>query len=121
MKSTRVAIETINSWLGAAVCVALLAAVGTAAASDYLADRHMARGMTCKQCHRESPPSKPVTSGQCERCHGNNDAMAERTKDVKHNPHFNHLGDVACLECHQAHQPSRLICDSCHRFELKVP
>ena len=121
MKSKLIALEAINSWFGAAACAALLAAASTATAADYLADRHVARGLTCEQCHTESPPSKPAKSPQCESCHGNNDAMARRTKDVKPNPHFTHLGDVTCLECHQGHQSSRLICDGCHKIELKVP
>jgi hypothetical protein len=121
MKAKCRTIEGFKSCVGAAMFATLFAAAATATAADYLADRHIARGMSCKPCHRESPPSKPVKSQQCESCHGNNDEMAKQTKDVKPNPHFNHLGDVACLECHQAHQPPKLICDSCHKFELKVP
>jgi hypothetical protein len=121
VKPKRSAIEAIEYGLGAALCIALFAAAGTAAAADPLADRHIARGLSCKQCHEESPPSKPVKSTQCESCHGEDDAMAKQTKDVKPNPHFTHLGEVACLECHRAHQPSKLICDSCHKFRLEVP
>ena len=121
MKPKHITIEALERSLGAALCIALLAAAGTAAAADALADRHIARGLACEPCHTESPPSKPVKSRQCENCHGDNDAMAEQTRDVKPNPHFTHLGEVACLECHHGHQPSRLICDSCHKFRLEVP
>ncbi len=121
MKPKRGTTEAIKCCLGAALCIALLAAAGPAATADGLADRHIARGLSCQQCHEQSPPPEPVKSKQCESCHGDNDAMAEQTKNVKPNPHFTHLGDVACLECHQGHQPSKLICDSCHKLRLKVP
>jgi hypothetical protein len=104
---------------GAAACAALMMAAGPAAAAEYLADRHAARGIDCEDCHREGAPFRPAKSAPCEGCHGDNDAVAKLTAKSRPNPHFTHLGDVACLECHRAHQPSRLVCDDCHRFAIK--
>lgn len=122
----------------AAVCAALLwAASGTAGAADFLADRHVAReadkriakgadrrsaeAAACRQCHKEATPSQPVKSAQCVSCHGDNDAVAKLTAQVKPNPHYNHLGDVACTDCHRGHEASALMCNTCHKFELNTP
>ncbi|MDR0588019.1 MAG: cytochrome c3 family protein [Burkholderiales bacterium] len=83
--------------------------------------KHLEKGVTCAQCHKENPPAKAVPFEKCESCHGNNDAMAKRTEKVEPNPHFNHLGDVTCTECHKNHSESVLICSNCHKFNLKTP
>lgn len=55
----------------------------TAFAADggpYLADRHVARGMKCADCH--TPDNKLKTSGDldvCASCHGDYQAMIKKT------------------------------------------
>ena len=99
------------SLLGA-VLITSLALPLTASAGAYLADRHVAGGMNCAACHRETPPSKPVPMAQCLTCHGSYDKLAD-----------SHLGDAECASCHKGHQPSVLMCTQCHSFPSlpKVP
>ncbi|WP_165657647.1 cytochrome c3 family protein, partial [Sutterella wadsworthensis] len=44
-----------------------------------------------------------------------------QTAKVEPNPHYSHLGDVNCTDCHKGHKKSELMCNSCHQFDLKVP
>ena len=67
------------SLLGA-VLITSLALPLTASADAYLADRHVAGGMNCAACHRETPPSKPVPMAQCLTCHGSYDKLADATE-----------------------------------------
>ena len=110
------------SLLGA-VLITSLALPLTASADAYLADRHVAGGMNCAACHRETPLSKPVPMAQCLTCHGSYDKLADATEKLDVNPHDSHLGDVECASCHKGHQPSVLMCTQCHSFPSlpKVP
>lgn len=109
------------------VLMALLLAAGlvmSAQASDFLADRHATRGVACAACHdgQTTPaPGAKVKSETCLSCHGPAEKLAERTKKVDPNPHYNHLIDVGCLECHQGHKQSVNMCSSCHNIHYKVP
>lgn len=106
--------------LGAALCA--LALSGTAAANaNFLADRHAQRGVECAACHVEKNPTKAPESSQCLSCHGDYAKLKERTKDVTPNPHYTHLLDQPCAECHRAHQSSVNMCNGCHQFDYKVP
>lgn len=61
-----------------------------------------------------------VTKTQCLQCHGSYEALAEKTKDYVVNPHYSHLGEVNCEECHLPNQSkAELMCNSCHKFEIK--
>lgn len=128
--------KAVVAALAATVCLWTLAGP-VAAADGYLADRHVAREMdkriakgeskrsaeaaACRQCHKEATPSQPVKPAQCVSCHGDNDAVARRTAQVKPNPHYNHLGDVACTDCHRGHEAGTLMCNTCHKFKLTTP
>ena len=77
----------------------------TAFAADggpYLADRHVARGMKCADCH--TPDNKLKTSGDldiCASCHGDYQAMIKKTDGrYEVNPHGQHEGALPCSECH---------------------
>lgn len=99
----------------------LFLAFPASAADTLLADKHTALGLTCAQCHKTTTPTKAAPDSQCISCHGDNDAMAKKTEKAKPNPHFNHLGDVGCTECHHGHKPSRPICADCHQFKMQMP
>ena len=109
------------------VLMGLLLAAGlvmSAQASDFLADRHATRGVACAACHdgQATPaPGSTVKSETCLSCHGPAEKLAERTKKVDPNPHYNHLIDVGCLECHRGHKQSVNMCSSCHNIHYKVP
>ena len=110
------------------VCSALLAVVGTAtgaSAPDMLADRHVARGMTCASCHAETPPSKPVKTEKCLACHGSLEKVGESYDAAKAgnlpNPHVNHNAELYCEDCHRGHSPGVNYCAQCHDFTYKVP
>lgn len=109
--------------LSALLAAGVLALSGSAGAADFLADRHGARGVECKTCHQTATPAPGavVSSKACDGCHGGLDKVAERTKDMVPNPHYNHLINTDCQECHKGHQPSQNLCGSCHNLEWKVP
>ena len=98
----------------------------TAFAADggpYLADRHVARGMKCADCH--TPDNKLKTSGDldvCASCHGDYQAMIKKTDGrYEVNPHGQHEGALPCSECHKGHKPGVNYCGGCHNFVYKVP
>jgi len=90
--------------------------------TKFLADTHKDKGMECSACHKESPPQKAVPSEVCKSCHKEEDlAMKSAEKFGRQNPHDNHLGAIACEQCHHAHKPSVDACAKCHTFGFKVP
>lgn len=96
-----------------------MSAAGSAAT---LAETHAARGVACSGCHEENPPARPVETARCQSCHGDYQKLAERTRNMQPtNVHANHLGDLDCSECHQGHQPEKLVCSECHQFKFTVP
>lgn len=100
-----------------------LTAAFSAEAGGYLADRHAARGGACVSCHGVKAPKAgaKVNEAQCLKCHGSLDKVAERTKNVKPNPHYNHLVGLNCLECHRGHQKGVNMCADCHNIKFNVP
>lgn len=94
-------------------------------ASDFLADRHGTRGVTCESCHgtKAPQPGAKVETAKCNTCHGSLDKVAELTKAKKldPDPHYNHLVGLDCNECHKGHQPSVNMCSNCHNIKFKVP
>ena len=77
--------------------------------SATLAERHVQNGQNCA-----------VPTEKCQSCHGGFEDMKEKTKDCKPNPHYTHMGDQPCEECHKGHQPSVNMCAQCHKIELNV-
>ena len=97
-----------------AAAVAVLAAAAVAwgpfgadarAAGDkeYLAIRHMGRGHTCQDCHKENPPKAKTSHVACMGCHGDAKKMAERTKASNPNPHA-YAPEMVCTKCHYGHK-----------------
>lgn len=103
----------------ATLAIAFSLAAGSAFAADHtLADRHVARGLECASCHKTAPaPGAVVKKDACKTCH-NYDDLAKRTAKMQPNPHYTHLGDVNCVECHRGHQAPRLMCNDCHKFNI---
>lgn len=107
---------------------AALVSVTVVHAADvkYLADRHVARGVTCEMCHTKDMKVKPSTKYEdldvCTDCHGDYAAMIKKTAGkYETNPHGQHEGALPCTECHKGHKPGVNYCGGCHNFEFKVP
>ena len=94
-----------------------------AATPTTLIDKHTAQGVSCQQCHQQKNPTKPkpVATATCFTCHGSHEALAQKTKDKDPNPHYTHMGDMNCNECHRIHTPSVNMCSSCHTIKMPVP
>ena len=105
----------------AACALAAVCASTFAAEQPMLADRHVARGSTCKSCHPSGTPG-PVDIKTCLGCHGGSYAkLAERTDEADINPHDTHIGEADCSQCHSGHKKPQLVCDQCHEFQMRVP
>ncbi len=92
------------------------------AAPPFLADKHKVAGIGCDGCHKENPPKEHVPTLVCNKCHGDQAKLAERTQKVIPNPHDSHLGNVECGLCHHGHKQSEDYCSTCHDFGYyKVP
>lgn len=100
-------------------------AIGSASASEFLADRHAARGVKCAACHTTSAPKAgaAVDMAKCTACHGSLDQVAKKTKakGLDPDPHYNHLVGLDCNECHKGHKASVNMCGTCHNLKFKVP
>lgn len=56
----------------------------------------------------------------CMQCHGDYKTLAAKTKNLEPNPHFSHMGEVNCVECHKADKVKpESMCNSCHKFTFK--
>ena len=98
------------------------AAASTAAAADFLADRHAAKSVACASCHGSAAPSADVPIERCLKCYGGSyAALAAKTDQGDINYHDTHIGEANCSECHHGHKPSELVCDQCHEFKVTVP
>ncbi|MEN6464405.1 MAG: cytochrome c3 family protein [Syntrophaceae bacterium] len=121
-KMKRFGIALIAVFAVLALCTVVISGQGWAQQKKFLADRHKDRGMECSACHKESPPQKAVPSEVCKGCHDEEKlAMKSAEKFGRQNPHDNHLGAIACEQCHHGHKPSVDACAKCHQFGFKVP
>lgn len=111
-----------KTMLAALAAFALMTSAAFAADAPALADRHAKLGVKCEQCHGTKAPAAEakVKNEACFACHQNYDALAKRTAKLDPNPHKTHLGNVRCSDCHSGHAQSRLTCNDCHKFDLKV-
>lgn len=103
----------------------LLITLPAIAQDSFLADKHMTKNVNCTACHEtQSPlPGSQVASGKCVQCHGTLEKIAASTKDKKldPDPHYNHLVNTDCQECHKGHGPGTNVCANCHNLQYKVP
>ena len=107
-------------FLKAAFSLVLLSTCMTGlAGNQFLADRHIARSMTCESCHQKGLAVKAPASEQCFACHGNYEQLRKKTASPKKmNPHDTHLGDLECNGCHRAHAAPVPMCVECHGEEM---
>lgn len=110
-----------NIFLSLISCVFFLFSLESFAQGEtFLADRHAQKGVNCVACHTETPPQQAVPTEKCQSCHGDFEAMKEKTKNLSPNPHYTHMGDQPCGECHNAHKPSVNMCGQCHKINMNV-
>ncbi len=60
-----------------------------------------------------------VNNNPCFACHKSYEELAKKTANLDPNPHKSHLGNVRCTECHSGYGKSQLMCNTCHKFDLK--
>ncbi len=86
---------------------------------------HASMGLNCASCHKESPPTTPVSTAMCQSCHGTYQELAAKTDGLAGglpNPHASHQGDLPCESCHHIHKASENFCANCHQnFNFTVP
>lgn len=109
----------------AVVSAGLMAVSQASAADKFLADRHVAKGVSCEMCHGKGNPAEldPPDINTCTKCHPTQ-ALVNKTKNVKpHNPHTSpHYQDkLECTNCHLGHEKSENFCAQCHDFKFNVP
>ncbi len=88
--------------------------------AQTVSGKHAEKGVTCVNCHGEAAPAKRAPVSACAKCHGDYAGIAKLTEKVTPNPHASHQGEVRCTLCHKTHEPSKLYCNECHQFDLKV-
>jgi len=91
------------------------------ATSDFLDNKHAKKNLNCMPCHESSFPDWAPTMDECFTCHVSYEHVSMLTKDVEPNPHLSHYVDLRCTVCHKSHEASKLYCDKCHKYNLKVP
>ncbi len=102
----------------AATIIVTAAAFSKTDAPATSADRHKAIGVSCDACHGAGTRNT-VEMKQCFQCHGSYAKVAEKTKDLKPNPHDSHAVDLECNLCHVGHKPFENYCGTCHK-DMKI-
>lgn len=115
----------MNSLIKVTFITGLLMSSNVLFAEEMLAERHKAMDISCLDCHGVTTP-KPASvfnNQGCINCHGSIDEVAEVTKvkNLYPDPHYNHLVELGCTECHQGHQPSVNMCNDCHNIDFNTP
>lgn len=109
--------------LAALLALATLLALTQASAqapTPTLRGRHATEQLRCVDCHRVDKPESRPAEKACDRCHDHGE-LAKASANTDPNPHDSHQGQIRCTLCHRVHQPSELVCNECHAFDLKVP
>jgi fumarate reductase flavoprotein subunit len=89
------------------------AVVAAAEEDSELAGIHKSAGISCGDCHAESPPADAVLEATCLTCH---DDYKELTAGTYEDPHNAHMAFRDCGDCHHVHRPSENQCLACHAF-----
>lgn len=110
--------------IAAALLALSLGAQAAGAPAKNLADRHVAAGMKCANCHGadEKNPTEPKLE-TCTACHALG-ALVAKTKEAKpRNPHMSpHYQDkLDCINCHVMHDEQENFCNQCHKFDFRMP
>lgn len=111
-----------------ALAASLTAINVSASDAKFLANRHVARGVTCEQCHTDvAKGTLKIDKNRyeaCVQCHGWYDKVAAKTQPAnpeEMNPHSQHDGNLPCSTCHKGHKPGENYCANCHYYTFKVP
>lgn len=57
---------------------------------------------------------------ECMKCHGDYKKLAAQTKQYTPNPHYSHMGEVNCVECHNPNSNKvEPMCNTCHKFKFE--
>ena len=88
----------------AVVSAGLMAVSQASAADKFLADRHVAKGVSCEMCHGKGNPAEldPPDINTCTKCHPTQ-TLVNKTN------------------CHLGHEKSENFCAQCHDFKFNVP
>lgn len=89
------------------------AAEVTAEEADLLIGTHKTAGISCSDCHAESPPAGEVSGASCLNCH---EDYQELTAELYFDPHNAHMSFPDCVNCHHVHQAGENQCLACHAF-----
>lgn len=88
---------------------------------------HMDAEITCLDCHGIEDPEERAPQSSCRSCHddykGKEIVVVDGGWERPINPHNAHYGDTditRCTSCHAIHEESRLSCNNCHQFDLKM-
>lgn len=89
------------------------AAEVTAEEAGLLIGTHKTAGISCSDCHAESPPASAVPGDTCLSCH---EDYQEQTAGFYFNPHNAHYSFPDCASCHHVHKAGENQCQACHSF-----
>jgi hypothetical protein len=93
--------------------------------SPFLDHSHQQKGVYCLNCHSDYMDEYAAgdTQAGCVKCHGDYDAMINKTAKTKYenNPHKSHFVDLKCSACHHSHKEFEDNCGKCHSFGYKAP
>jgi hypothetical protein len=64
-------------------------------------------------------PEGNYSKEYCLKCHGTYDELAQKTSNVKPNPHQSHLGEIECGLCHKSHRSFVNHCAECHDWNFE--
>lgn len=78
-----------------------------------LAGTHKSAGISCSDCHTESPPAIAVAEVTCLTCH---EDYKDLTAGLYEDPHNAHIAFSDCGNCHHIHMESENQCLACHAF-----
>ena len=81
---------------------------------SFMASKHQAEGVQCRDCHNPFPPMEAPSKATCLACHAEIYAMLIASTTKVSNPHNSHLGEIPCWDCHRGHEPFRPSCLQCH-------
>jgi hypothetical protein len=81
--------------------------------AGLLIGTHKLAGVSCSDCHVESPPADTVSEATCLTCH---EDYKELTAGTYEDPHNAHIAFPDCGNCHHIHKESENQCLACHSF-----
>ena len=95
----------------------LMCCANTTFSGNFLADKHIASGLACNDCHEDKDKKDGVEMDKCLNCHESYAKLklSPRTQKLNPNPHDGHFVDLDCNNCHHGHKVAENYCDQCHK------